>query len=137
MQYGSSILRTPLADMAAANGQVHSRQASVGSKDLSHMLDASPNAAATCKPDADAARTFSRQKRQHSHAGKRKADLSWLLGDDDTPASSSKHQQISYPADAWGTFDSLDWAPKAAEPQLNSSGSTAGELKLDNGVVTR
>lgn len=101
------------------------------------MTDGTPTAATACKAAGTAAKAFSRQKRQQSSAGKRKADLSWLQGDDDaTPASSTKQQHFSYPVHAWATSDSLLCESTEAEAHPDSNEANDTELKLLNGVVT-
>lgn len=137
-QHSSSIVRTPLAPLPSQSEQPADGSPAAQTAQSLCTLDTIPEpAAAAVKVSATAGKTFSRQKRQGSTAGKRKADLSWLQGADDTPASSSGHQQTSYlQSDGWGGFGSNDVDVVDVQPQSKGSDASSAGPQLTNGVVT-
>ena len=132
MQNSSSALRTPLAAVAAANGQTAKQLAGQGVEVLC-TSGATLESGATGQTGAATGKTFSRHKRQPGSIGKRKADLSWLLGADEPPTSGSRHQQLSYQDQPWASVsgDAVDPQPQSASNMVVDAGP-----KLQNGVVT-
>lgn len=128
----SSMTRTPLATLASAQGQANDM-------DCPSTTSAVPMAAAASEeqtPASNFKRKFSRQRQQQGTGQKRKADMAWLQGGDDTPCTDNSSRKNSFRGALWGAMTGPGVASTDDGEPVLSQTPGADRLLLPNGIVT-